>query len=105
MHPDTCFKESCESTRARAPDRCVPGRGRAVPTAVTKQRGQGGPADWGWGMPQATAKPGCQDVKPGYVHSSTEMGAVGMGHAGGSQGGCRGRSHGGWGLGRSQGRR
>ncbi|ELR52250.1 Sushi, nidogen and EGF-like domain-containing protein 1, partial [Bos mutus] len=24
VHPDTCFKESCESTRARAPDRCVP---------------------------------------------------------------------------------
>ena len=32
------------------------------------------------------ARPGCQDVQPGYVYSSTEMGAMGMGRAGGSQG-------------------
>lgn len=31
MHPDTCFKESCESTRARAPDRCVPGGAELCP--------------------------------------------------------------------------
>lgn len=81
------------------------GGGRAVPTVVAEKWGQGGPADWGWGMPQAMARPGCQDVQPGYVYSSREMGAVGMGRAGGSQGRCCGSLHGGWGLGRSQGGR